>query len=58
MNASKIILVAVGTTLAFALVAAPAPKKAQLAVVGAQPTPYSIDHARIHVPAEELPAQF
>ena len=57
MNATKLSLAAVGTLVAFALAAAPAPKKHEV-VAGAVPTPYSADHARIDAPAEEQPAQF
>jgi ABC-type nitrate/sulfonate/bicarbonate transport system substrate-binding protein len=58
MNASKkLSLAAVGTLLAFALAAAPETRTREV-TVGAQPTPYSADHARIQAPAEEQPAQF
>ena len=58
MNARKLTLAVAGTMLAFAIAAAPATRKEQVVVVGAQPTPYSADHARIDAPAEEQPAQF
>ena len=59
MNARKLTLAVAGTMLAFAIAAAPATRKEQVVViVGAQPTPYSADHARIGAPAEEQPAQF
>jgi ABC-type nitrate/sulfonate/bicarbonate transport system substrate-binding protein len=57
MNARKATLLIAGTLAAFALAAAPTSKTREV-TVGAQPTPYSADHARIDAPVQELPAQF
>jgi hypothetical protein len=51
MNASKkLSLAAVGTLLASRSHAAPGTRTREV-TVGAQPTPYSADHARIQAPA-------
>ena len=58
MNATKFTLALAGSLAALAIAAAPTPRKTELADAGAEPTPYSADHARIDTPAEEQPAQF